>query len=128
MHRGCRPLPVTELRVRGRALVTRRAVAEIVSGAVSGSYGVTGLGRGPLDRLRATLGLGAPGVLVRVEPRLEVDLFLSVAFGVPVAEVAHNVESAVRFAVQQALGRDVDELHIHVHGLRLAPRARGGRR
>jgi hypothetical protein len=39
---------------------------------------------------------------------------------VPVAEVARNVDTAVRYAVRQALGRDVDELAIHVDRLGLA--------
>jgi uncharacterized alkaline shock family protein YloU len=112
---------VTDPRLPGRALVSRRAIAEIVGRAVSASYGVTGIGTGPLDRLRGGLGLGTPGVRVRTAPRLEVDLYLAVAFGVPVAEVARNVEDAVRYAVRTGIGRDLDEVRIHVDGLRLAP-------
>jgi uncharacterized alkaline shock family protein YloU len=66
----------------------------------------------------AWMGRAAPGVRVRLGPPLSVDLYLSVARGVPIAEVARNVDSAVRYRVRQALGREVDELAIHVDRLR----------
>src|SRR3990172_4481834 len=62
----------------------------------------------------------APGVRVRLGPPLRIDLYLGIARGVPVAEVARNVDTAVRYAVRQAVGRDVDELAIHVDRLGLA--------
>jgi uncharacterized alkaline shock family protein YloU len=52
---------------------------------------------------------------------LAIDLDLTVAFGVPVAEVARQVDSAVRYAIRHALGREVTRLTIHVDGLRVAP-------
>jgi uncharacterized alkaline shock family protein YloU len=116
---------LTEPRLAGRALVSRRAITEIVRRAAAGSYGVTGIGRGPLDRLRDRLHLGSPGIHVVTRPGLEVDLHLAVAFGVPVAEVAHNVESAVRYAVRRAVGREIDEVRIHVDGLRARPSGAG---
>jgi hypothetical protein len=36
---------------------------------------------------------------------------------VPIAEVARNVDSAVRYGVHRALDRDIDELAIHVDRL-----------
>ena len=110
--------------VPGHALVTRRAVAELVERAAAGSYGVIGFGsRNVVARVLGRLGLGTPGVRVRIVPSLDVELFVIVAFGVPIAEVAHNVESAVRYAVRQSLGRELDSISIHVRGLRvLQPR------
>ena len=52
---------------------------------------------------------------------LTVDLDLTVAYGVPVAEVARQVDSAVRYAISRALETDVDRLTIHVDGLRYQP-------
>ena len=39
----------------------------------------------------------------------------------PVAEVARQVDSAVRYALRHALDRDVRRLTIHVDGLRFGP-------
>ena len=52
---------------------------------------------------------------------LTIDLDLTVAYGVPVAEVARQVDSAVRYAIRRALESDVDRLTIHVDGLRFQP-------
>ena len=101
----------------GRSLVTGRALRDIVRTATLGSYGVTGFAGGPVGRLIERLGLGTPGLAVRVEDGIDVELDLTVALGVPVAEVARQVDSAVRYAVHQALGRDVGRIVIHIDGL-----------
>ncbi len=43
------------------------------------------------------------------------------AYGVPIAEVARQVDSAIRYALGKALGREVSRLTIHVDGLRYQP-------
>ena len=45
------------------------------------------------------------------------------AYGVPIAEVARQVDSAVRYAIRRALDREVVQLAIHVDGLRFGPTA-----
>ncbi len=102
----------------GRSLVTRRALVDIVRTATLGSYGVTGFAAAPLERLIGRLGLGQPGIRVRLDDGLEIDLDLTVAFGVPIAEVARQVDSAVRYAIRRALDREVSRVTIHVGGLR----------
>ena len=101
----------------GRSLVTGRAIADIVRSATLGSYGVSGFAGGPLGRLLARVGLRQPGLTIRIEDGIEIELDLEVALGVPVAEVARQVDSAVRYAVQSALGRPVGRIVIHVDGL-----------
>jgi uncharacterized alkaline shock family protein YloU len=105
----------------GRTLVTRRAIVDIVRGAVLGSYGVTGVDAGPLERLLGRIGLREPGIRVRLDRGLEIDLHLTVGYGVPVAEVARQIDSAVRYAIRHALDRDVRRLAVHVGGLRYQP-------
>jgi uncharacterized alkaline shock family protein YloU len=105
----------------GRSLVTRRAVVDVVRTATLGSYGVTGFAGGPLARLVRALGFGQPGLVVRLQPTIEIQLDLTVALGVPVAEVARQVDSAVRYAVHRALDREVGRLTIHIDGLHVQP-------
>jgi uncharacterized alkaline shock family protein YloU len=108
-----------------RVLVTRQALIDVIRAAVLGSYGVTGFApAGFRSAVLARFGLTATGIRLSRLPRLEVDLDLEVAAGLPVAEVGRQVESAVRYAVRQAIGRDLDRLTIHVRGLRVdaAPR------
>jgi uncharacterized alkaline shock family protein YloU len=103
--------------VPGQALVSRRALVEIVRAAVLGSYGVTSLSESFLNRLR----LGRPPIRVRLRPDVAVDVRLTIAYGLPVAEVARQVDSAVRYALGRALGREVGSVTIHVEGLAAGP-------
>jgi uncharacterized alkaline shock family protein YloU len=107
--------------IAGRSLVTRQAVVELVRTATLGSYGVTGFGGRPLERLLGRLGLAHPGIAVHLGDALDIELDLTVAYGVPVAEVARQVDSAVRYSVQRALEREVRRLTIHIDGLRFGP-------
>jgi len=104
-------------RTPGRSLVTGRALDDIVRTATLGSYGVTGLAGGRLGRLIERLGFGQPGIAVRLDDGIEVELDITVALGVPVAEVARQVDSAIRYAIHRALERDVTRIVIHVDGL-----------
>lgn len=105
----------------GRSLVTGRALDDIIRTATLGSYGVTGFAGSPLSRLLAQLGLRQPGLAVRLDDGIEIELDLMVAMGVPVAEVARQVDSAIRYAIRRALDREISRLLIHVDGLRVHP-------
>jgi uncharacterized alkaline shock family protein YloU len=108
---------MSERPIPGSARVTRRAVAEIVRAAVLDSYGVTGVSDADLaSRFRRWLGLDS-GVHVDLRGGIRVELFITVAYGVPVAEVVRQLESAVRYALRRALGRELDALIVHVGGL-----------
>lgn len=103
--------------VPGRAIVTRRALEEIVRTAVLGSYGVTGLA----ESLRGRLGLGRRAIRITLRPEVAVDVRLTIAHGLPVAEVARQVDSAIRYGLRRALGREIGSVTIHVEGLAGGP-------
>lgn len=108
----------------GRAVIRRRAIEEIVRIAVLGSYGVTGLSAPSLlERIRGLLGTAQPGIRVGLAREPTVDIWVTVAYGVPVAEVARQVDSAVRYSLRRALGREVGRVAIHVDGLSSGPYA-----
>jgi uncharacterized alkaline shock family protein YloU len=108
--------------VPGRAVVARRALSEVVRDAALGSYGVTGLAEPTLlAKARARLGLGSRAIRVVLHPAVTAEVWLTVAYGVPVAEVARQVDSAVRYGLERALAREVGPVTVHVQSL-------GGRR
>jgi uncharacterized alkaline shock family protein YloU len=113
--------------IPGRSLVTRRAIRDLVRGATLSVYGVSGFaGGGPLGRLLERIGIASPGLRLELDP-LAVHLQLAVAYGLPVAEVARQVEASVRYALRHGLGREPDVVTIrigrlrHEHGLAPAP-------
>jgi uncharacterized alkaline shock family protein YloU len=104
--------------VPGKAVVARRGLVEIVRAAVLGSYGVTGLAEPTLLwRIRAALRLGTGAIRVNLQPDVQVDVWVTVAFGLPVAEVARQIDSAVRYGLQHALEKAVGPIAIHVEGV-----------
>jgi uncharacterized alkaline shock family protein YloU len=108
-------------------MVSRRAVVDIIRSATLGSYGVVSFRGGSwLHRLAEAVGLPAHGIAVGLGDDLTIDLDLTVARGLPVAEVARQVDSAVRYAIRRALDRDVARLTIHIDGLQPGPIATDG--
>jgi uncharacterized alkaline shock family protein YloU len=112
----------------GRSLVSKRAIRELVRTAVLSVYGVSGFaGGGPVGRVLKRVGLAQPGLHLEVDPDLTIDLRLTVAYGLPIAEVARQVEASVRYALRHALEREPDRVSIrigklrHEHGLAPAP-------
>ena len=106
----------------GGASVSRRAIADIVRAATLGSYGVTGFALTPADRLLAWLGIGHAGMSIGFDGAdLTLELDIEIAYGLPVAEVARQVDSAVRYTIRRAVGRDVADLRIRVGGLVVRP-------
>ena len=103
----------------GRSLITRRAMRDLVRNATLCVYGVSGFaGGGVIGRLLDRLGLAHPGLRIHSEGELVVDLNLAVAYGLPVAEVARQVEASVRYAIANAMGREPDRISIRIGRLR----------
>ena len=98
MPAACRPIRRPDPR---SSLVTRRAIVDIVRGATLGSYGVTGFAGGGRRRRGSAERLGLAPRGIRVGGGAggsTIDLDLTVAHGLPIAEVARQVDSAVRYA------------------------------
>jgi uncharacterized alkaline shock family protein YloU len=110
--------------VTGQSFVTRRAIFDIVRSAVQSSYGVTGFSDPSLGRrVLRLVGLDRPGIKMRTEGGLALEVYLKVAYGTPVAEVARQVDSAVRYELRRMIGVEVASLTIHVDGLGYQPTA-----
>jgi uncharacterized alkaline shock family protein YloU len=110
--------------VAGKSFVTRRAIFDIVRSAVQSSYGVTGFSDPSFGRRMLRLaGLDRPGIRLQTEGGLSLEVYIKVAFGIPVAEVARQVDSAVRYELRRIAGVEVASLVVHVDGLGYQPTA-----
>lgn len=104
----------------GRIEVLPAAVAALAAHAADECYGVMGMaGRGlragMAELLRRDL---HRGVDVReVEGGLEIDVYVIVNYGMRITEVAHNLQSAVRFEVERSTGVPVPVVNVFVQGV-----------
>jgi uncharacterized alkaline shock family protein YloU len=114
------PKKLASARDVGRIEVLPAAVAALAAHAAADCYGVMGMaGRGVRagvgELLRRDL---HRGVEVReVEGGLEIDVYVIVNYGVRITEVAHNLQGAVRFEVERAVGVPVVEVNVNVQGV-----------
>jgi uncharacterized alkaline shock family protein YloU len=60
------------------------------------------------------------GVEVRREnEKLHIDLYIIVSYGTKISEVAHNIQSKVKYVLNDVIGLQVEEVHIFVQDVRV---------
>ena len=115
---------VSEASSLGKIEVSPRAIAHIASRAAQESYGVVGLasrharpGWAELLRREET----HKGVeVVFTGGKVVIDLYVVIEYGTRISEVARNIMSNVKFAVESALGVPVVYVNVNVQGIRVS--------
>lgn len=109
----------------GQITVTNDVIATIAGGAAVECYGIVGMASknqikdGIAEMLKRDN--YARGVVVRQEnSRLDIDMYIIVSYGTKISEVAHNVQSQVKYMLEQALGLEIDSVNIYIQGVRVA--------
>ena len=109
----------------GRIEVSPQIIAAIAEEAALQCYGIVGLAsrrrQGIWTRI-LPISRETGGVVVRVEDgeRVVLDLYVIIEYGTRIVEVARNVMSNVKFAVEQALGVPVEQVNVNVQGIHLS--------
>lgn len=111
----------------GQIDVSNEVIATIAGGAAVDCYGIVGMAsqRQLKDGLSELLGKGnfGRGVVVRYEGEdhtdLVIDMYMIVSYGTKISEVAHNVQTKVKYTLNQMLGVDVEAINIFVQGVRM---------
>jgi uncharacterized alkaline shock family protein YloU len=107
----------------GRIEVSPRVVASIVGHAANECYGVVGMAaRGLRDGIAERLNRENAHRGVEIEVReggIEIELYIIAQYGTRISEVAHNLMSAVRYAVEKSLGLPVLSVNVNVQGIHL---------
>jgi uncharacterized alkaline shock family protein YloU len=107
----------------GSIHVSPRAIASIAYHAALQSYGVVGLASKNLVEglTQALVKDPTKGVEVDYDGnRINIELYVIIEYGTRIKSVANSVSNAVRFQVEKALGMPVDEVNVHVRGLRIS--------
>jgi uncharacterized alkaline shock family protein YloU len=107
----------------GRITVSPAAIAQIVGRVAAECYGVVGMSlRGPArERMTQLLPKGRPGrgVVVRnVDGAVALELYVVVAYGLNLAEVAATVRSRVGYEVERLTGLRVANVDVHIQDVK----------
>ncbi|MDQ0206401.1 Asp23/Gls24 family envelope stress response protein [Alkalicoccobacillus murimartini] len=108
----------------GMVDVSRDVVATVAGGAAVDCYGIVGMAsqKQIKDGLSDLLGKEnfRRGVVIReVEEDIHIDMYIIVSYGTKISEVAHNVQTKVKYQLEQMLGLDVESVNIFVQGVRV---------
>jgi uncharacterized alkaline shock family protein YloU len=109
----------------GKIEVTARAVATVAAKTVFECYGVVGMTSKTLrDGLAVLLQQDNPhrgiGVHFVGRGRIVIDLYVVIEYGLRISEVAQNIMSRVKFAVEKSLGLPVVQVNVNVQGVRVS--------
>lgn len=107
----------------GSITVSPRAIATIAYRAALESYGVVGLANKNLMNgiTQALVKDPTHGVEVHYDgSQINIDIYVVVEYGTRIKSVADSVGNTVRYHVEKALGLPVNQVNVHVRGLRIS--------
>jgi uncharacterized alkaline shock family protein YloU len=114
--------PNTRVSPEGTIEVAPRAIASLVAHVVVRCYGVVGMAPANLrDSVEQVLRKEDQHRGIEVQVRrdgITVDIFIVVAYGVRISEVAQGVISTVSYTLKKSLGLPVAAVNVHVQGIR----------
>jgi uncharacterized alkaline shock family protein YloU len=107
----------------GRITVAPRAIAMIAFHAARQSYGVVGLTSKNLVEGITQVIVKDPthGIEVKYDgDKISIDIYVIIEYGTRITSVASSVNNTVKFHVEKALGMPVEQVNVHVRGLRVS--------
>lgn len=104
--------------------VSDQVIATIAGGAAVDCYGIIGMAsqRQIKDGISELIGKDnySRGVIVRHNDEdVDIDMYIIVSFGTKISEVAHNVQTKVKYTLDQMLGIELNAINIFVQGVRM---------
>lgn len=107
----------------GSINVAARAIATIAHQATIESYGVVGLASKNLVNSLTNIVVKNPSHGIDVhydEDYINIDLYVIIEYGTNIKSVAASVAKTVRFHVEKSLDLPINEVNVHVQGLRIS--------
>lgn len=107
----------------GNIYISHRAIATIAYQSALESYGVVGLAAKNFTEGLTQAIVKDPALGVKIEfdgDTITIEMFIIVEYGTHVKSVASSVANSVRYQIEKALGLPVNEINVHVRGLRIS--------
>jgi len=108
----------------GQIDISNEVIATIAGGAAIDCYGIIGMASkhqikdGITEILRKEN--FTRGIIVRQEnDEVHIDMYIIVSYGTKISEVAHNVQTKVKYTLDQTVGLAVESVNIFVQGVRV---------
>ncbi|SEB19676.1 Uncharacterized conserved protein YloU, alkaline shock protein (Asp23) family [Thalassobacillus cyri] len=109
----------------GQVTISNEVISTIAGGAAVECYGIVGMASksqlrdGIAEILRKEN--FSKGVVVRQEEdTLHIDMYIIVSYGTKISEVAHNVQSQVKYTLNKTVGLSVNSVNIYIQGVRVS--------
>lgn len=108
----------------GQINISTDVIAIIAGGAAIDCYGIVGMASKNQikDGISDILGKEnfSRGVIVRQEnDEVHIDMYIIVSYGTKISEIAHNVQTKVKYILNQTVGILIDSINIYVQGVRV---------
>ncbi|WP_456275537.1 Asp23/Gls24 family envelope stress response protein [Bacillus sp. AK128] len=108
----------------GNIDISNDVITTIAGGAAVECYGIVGMAskKQLKDGIAEILKKEnfTKGVVVRQEnDEIHIDMFIIVSYGTKISEIAHNVQTQVKYTLNQTLGLAVETVNIYVQGVRV---------
>lgn len=107
----------------GKISISYNAIASIAFQSALESYGVVGLTTENIARGISNLFTKTPisGVVIDYDNDIiNIDLYIIVEYGTRIASVTKSVANSVKFNVERMVGIPVNEVNVHVRGMRVS--------
>ncbi len=111
-----------DLNPYGSIHVSEKAIAAIAYQAAVKSYGVVGLAFKNLVNGLTNRIVKDPtnGIEVHYEEhQVNIDIYVVIQYGTRIKSVANSVANTVRYNVEKYLGLPINDVNVHVQGLRI---------
>lgn len=107
----------------GSIFISHRAIASIACQSALSSYGVVGLAAKNFAESLTNVLVKDPilGVEVSFDGyEVNIDIYIIVEYGTRIKSVASSVSNQVKYQVENTTGLTVNQVNIHVRGLRIS--------
>ncbi|WP_101843843.1 Asp23/Gls24 family envelope stress response protein [Halobacillus sp. Marseille-P3879] len=108
----------------GHITINNDVISTIAGGTAVECYGIVGMASknqlrdGLAEMLRREN--FSKGIVVRQEEdHVHIDMYIIVSYGTKISEVAHNVQSQVKYALNKNVGLSVNSVNIYIQGVQV---------
>jgi len=107
----------------GSIYISQKAISSIACHSALSSYGIVGLAAKNLAESLSHVLVKDPNLGVEVsfdELLVNIDIYVIVEYGTRIKSVASSVSENVKYQVESTTGLTVDQVNIHVRGMRIS--------